>query len=107
MITITFDKIILMANGQSDIIVEGENYEANLLFCYGYKTFFVINSKIDSGEISVEKDISYINIPAQTTTFDENGECKKKWKAEITIATTSRDTTYIIEREYTVKKKQQ
>jgi hypothetical protein len=94
-----------MANGQSEMIIEGENYEANLFFCSSNKTFFVINSKINSGEISVEKDISYISIPAHATIFDENGECKKKWKAEITTATAAKDTTYLIEREYTVKRK--
>lgn len=104
-VNFVFDKIMLMANEQSRIITEGENYEADLFLCYISKNFFIMHSNLNSGEISVENDVANISIPAQANIFDENGECKKKWKAEITIATAKKNTIYILEREYIVRKK--
>lgn len=106
-IDVRFDKTIAMAVPKESIITEGEEYHADLLLVNTDFYIYHVDATLDSQPLFPKEGECYypISFPATADHFDENGECRKKWTAEITIANAFKDTTYFIEREYIIKRK--
>lgn len=108
-VSMNYPRIFTNAIPKNNIIEEGKLYESIMFLSVKPSNFlFIQNVKLNGKNLSDDeyyKGTLNISLPATADHFDENGECRKKWTAEITIANAFKDTTYFIEREYIIKRK--
>jgi hypothetical protein len=105
-----FLKLSTQAFPETNTVEIGQMYEATMLL--GIKPTYIyspVNVRLNGNTVSEDdyyKGKLNFSLPTTTEKFDENGECRKKWRMEITIMKPLKDTTYIVEKEYIIKKKQ-
>jgi hypothetical protein len=104
-LSIKFDKITALSISKSKIIEEGSDYEAYLLLVDISVKPYHVQATFDGKLLEVKDYIYPISFIANAEKFDVNGECRKKWQAKITVADAFKDTTYLIEKEYIIKRK--
>jgi hypothetical protein len=106
---IKFDHVQPFATAESEVVEEGQPYKATVFFASYSKGWSEIPMRMRSSEGTVEvKDgIGKVRFKATADKFDANGLAKKTWKGSITLKTPrGTDTTFNVETEYFVKKKQ-
>jgi hypothetical protein len=89
----------------SNVIEEGEKYQAELSFVTLGESWNNLSMKANGKSITVHNGIGEVIIEAKTDKFDSEGLAKKTWKGEISFRIYGKDTTFVIEKEYYVKKK--
>jgi hypothetical protein len=102
---LNFSKLKPYLNVPSNIIEEGENYRAELTFVAPGESFNNISMKANGKPITLNNSIGEVIIEAKADKFDSKGLAKKTWKGEISFRIYGKDTTFVIEKEYYVKKK--
>lgn len=106
-VDIAFNKFQPFATAESEVVSEGEMYKAKIFFT-AYADLPVMEMSSSEGKVEVKDGIGKVRFKATADKFDENGLAKKSWKGKITLKTVrGNDTTFSIETEYIVKKKQQ
>ena len=95
---------------KSNLVDLGKEYESILVLGWEKTSNLSITNVRFNGKNIPEENYYTgkfeVVFPVTAITFDPNGECRKTWKAEITIAKPLKDTTYVIEKEYIIKRKQ-
>ena len=108
MMDIKFDQVLPFATAESEVVEEGQNYKATVFFASFYKGNQIpLRMRTSEGTVEVKDGIGKVRFKATADKFDANGLAKKTWKGAITLRTTrGTDTTFQVETEYLVRKKQ-
>lgn len=100
---IKFDKILAMANAESNIVAAGTPYKAEM-FIAASSTSVVPRMNSTAGPIKVENGVGKLEFIARAASYDADGKSKQTWKGTITIKGPNGDTTFNFEKEYVVAK---
>lgn len=105
---IRFDRFQPFATAESEVVEEGQTYKASVFFAsYFNGNGIPLRMSSSEGAVEVKEGIGHVKFKATANKFDEKGLAKKTWKGAITLRTTrGTDTTFSVETEYFVKKKQ-
>ncbi len=98
-----FDKILAMANAESNIVAAGTPYKAEM-FIAASSTTVVPRMSTTAGPIKVENGVGKLEFVARASNYDADGKSKQTWKGTITIKGPNGDTTFNLEKEYIVAK---
>lgn len=102
---IPIDKIRPIVQAQSQYVVAGMEYDANM-FMAAYSSSYTPKMTLGENQIDVDQlGSGKVNFRASAGNFNEQGLAKKTWKGTITYPKADgTDSTYIIEQDYYVVK---
>lgn len=98
-----FDNVFPVAVAKSSTVAAGTDYEAELFLAASSSTTNP-TMKRDGAPVPVEKGRGKIKFRASATSYDAEGNSKKKWTGSITINTKGKDTTFTQMFDYVVAK---
>ncbi len=91
---------------KNNIVEEGgEMYSAEISFVALGRTYDKLSMSVNGSPIPVINDIGEVNFIVPPGKYDANGLAKKFWKGEVSYNFKGIDTTFVVIREYYVKKK--
>ncbi len=100
---IKFDKILAMYRAESNTVVAGTKYKADIFLGASSSTLTPVVSA-EGRSVNVKDGIGKLEFTASGGAYDKDGFAKKVWNGKITIKNKGKDTTFTVKGEYRVAK---
>ncbi len=101
---IKFDNIFAMYRADSRVVAAGTKYVADLFLAASSSAIKPTMSRDGSPLVVSADGKGKVEFTATGGSYDNEGNCKKKWKGSITFKNKGKDTTFIIDADYVVAK---
>lgn len=100
-----FDKIIAVANPESNVVAAGMPYKAKLFLAASSSTARPTMTTTAPGGVKVNNEgVGEIEFVAKGGQYDKTGSSTRTWTGRITLTLPTGDTTFNVDQEYTVVK---